>query len=186
MCSHSFPYSLLLNVRTLTPWIPTRSFTCHKTQSQTNRHPSVNFHSRRRQILPPPILLLCTCALTSSVYYLHFIDRRFDKVVPHPYSWIKFIYTDTQSAADPLTEKAAVNNWPILLAPSVLVSPIISMSRITWSTRWYGSSLSMNNSKIDMTLLWPIFLYNSIIFSLTSLDLTLGITGLYFLFLTTK
>ena len=60
------PYSLVLDVRAQTPIIPTCSFTYHKTRSQTNRHPSVNCHSRRGQPLPPSILLLITFALTPS------------------------------------------------------------------------------------------------------------------------
>ena len=44
--------------------IPFFDGTCHKTQSQTNRHPSIDRHSRRGQPLPPSIRLLITCAIT--------------------------------------------------------------------------------------------------------------------------
>ena len=40
--------------------------TCHKTQSQTNRHPSIDRHSRRGNPLPLSIRLVSTCALTLS------------------------------------------------------------------------------------------------------------------------
>ena len=49
-CSHIFPYSLVLNVRALTPCILTPSVfygTCHKTQSKINGHPSIDRNSRR-------------------------------------------------------------------------------------------------------------------------------------------
>ena len=59
--------------------------TCNKTQSQTNCHPSTNCHICRRKPLPSYILLLSTCALTSSVHYLPVIDRMCEKAVPHPY-----------------------------------------------------------------------------------------------------
>ena len=39
---------------------------CHKTQSQTNLHPSIDRHSRHRKPPPPSICLLGTCALTPS------------------------------------------------------------------------------------------------------------------------
>ena len=42
--------------------------TCHKTQSQTNHHPSIDRHSRRGQPLPPSICLLITCELTPSLH----------------------------------------------------------------------------------------------------------------------
>ena len=38
--------------------------TCHKTPSQTNRHPSINRHILHVQTLPPYIRLLGICALT--------------------------------------------------------------------------------------------------------------------------
>ena len=41
--------------------------TCHKTKSQTNRHPSINRHICRVKPLPPSILLLSTCSLTPSI-----------------------------------------------------------------------------------------------------------------------
>ena len=70
-CSHSFPYRLVLNVRTLTPCILTPSDffngTCHKTQSQNNCHPSINRHIRRRQPLTSSIHLISTCSLTPSL-----------------------------------------------------------------------------------------------------------------------
>ena len=37
---------------------------CHKTQPQTNHHPSIGRHSRHVQPLTPTIRLLSTCALT--------------------------------------------------------------------------------------------------------------------------
>ena len=59
MCSHSFMYSIVLNVRVPTPCIMTPSYflTEHaiNTQSQTNRHPSIDRHTRHRQPLPPSI-----------------------------------------------------------------------------------------------------------------------------------
>ena len=110
--------------------------TCHKTQSQTNCHIPINFHSRRGQQLPPSILILSTCALTPSVNSFPVIDWQCDKEVPYLYPRRKGIYNYTQSAEDPLTNKAAVNNWPILLPPSELASPITSMSWITRYTRW--------------------------------------------------
>ena len=70
MCSHSFLYSIVLNVRALTPCILTPSYffdgTCHTTQSQTNRHPSINRNFRLRKPLPPSIRLLINYALTPS------------------------------------------------------------------------------------------------------------------------
>ena len=57
--------------------------TCHKIKSQTNRHPSINYHSRRRKPLPPTIILLSTCLLTPSVHSFSVIDQRCDKAVPH-------------------------------------------------------------------------------------------------------
>ena len=41
--------------------------TCHKTQSQTNRHPSIDRHSRCRKTPPPSIRLIITCALPPSI-----------------------------------------------------------------------------------------------------------------------
>ena len=40
---------------------------CHKTQSQTNRHPSIDCHIRRGQPLSPSIRLLSTCDITLSL-----------------------------------------------------------------------------------------------------------------------
>ena len=38
--------------------------TCHKTKSQTNRHPSINRHIRRGQPTPPSIELIINFDLT--------------------------------------------------------------------------------------------------------------------------
>ena len=40
---------------------------CHKTQSQTNRHPSIDRHIRYGQPLPPFILTFSSCAFTPSI-----------------------------------------------------------------------------------------------------------------------
>ena len=87
-CSHSFLYSLVLNLRALTPLILALSFfngTCYNTQSQTNRHPSIERHIRRVQPLPSSILLPITCALTLSLNSLSAIYWWRDKEVPCPY-----------------------------------------------------------------------------------------------------
>ena len=48
---------------------PIRSFggTCHKTQSQTNRHPSIDPNIRHGRPFPPSISLIITCALNPSL-----------------------------------------------------------------------------------------------------------------------
>ena len=56
--------------------------TCNKTQSQTNRHPSINCHGCRIKPLPPSILLLSTCVLTPSVHSFPVIDQCYEKAVP--------------------------------------------------------------------------------------------------------
>ena len=69
-CSHSFLYSLVMNLRALIPCILASSifFTEHaiKNNSQNNRYPSIGCHSYRGQPLPPSVILLSTCALTPS------------------------------------------------------------------------------------------------------------------------
>ena len=59
--------------------------TCHRTQSQTNRRPSKNCHSRRGKPLPTSILPLSNFSLTPSVHSFPVINPRCDKAVPHPY-----------------------------------------------------------------------------------------------------
>ena len=92
--------------------------TCHKKQSQTNRYPYIACHSRGRHPLPPYIRLLTIFSLTQPLHSFPIINQRRDKAVPHLYPWWKHTYTDTQSVADPPTNKAVVNNWAIPLAPS--------------------------------------------------------------------
>ena len=58
--------------------------TCHKTQSQINRPPSIEHHTQLGKPLPPSIHLLSTCALTSSLHSSHVIYRRRDKAATHP------------------------------------------------------------------------------------------------------
>ena len=58
---------------------------CHKTQSQTNRHPSINCHRRRGKPLPPSIILLSTWAITPSAHYFPVIDCRCVNAVPNSY-----------------------------------------------------------------------------------------------------
>ena len=59
-CSHSFPYSLVLNVRALTPCILTPSYFLTEHAIKNNHiptaTPSINCHSRRGQPLPPSVL----------------------------------------------------------------------------------------------------------------------------------
>ena len=53
--------------------------TCHKIQSQTNRHPSINCLIRCRKPLPPSILLISTCSLTPSYSSYPVINWQCDK-----------------------------------------------------------------------------------------------------------
>ena len=58
--------------------------TCHKTQSHTNRPPSIYHHSRLEKPIPPSVKLLRTCAIIPSLHYFSVIDWCCDKTDPHP------------------------------------------------------------------------------------------------------